>query len=250
VATTQVPARSRRLPWPVEFYRSAVGKKWVMAITGLMLLGFVLAHMIGNLKAYIGFDAIEGAYELDIYGEALRTLLFPLLPRTAALWILRVGLIGAFALHIHSAYSLTIMNRKARPTGYQGPRNYLAANYASRTMRWSGIIVLLYLAWHLADFTWGVQPFAPEGWEHGAVQANFVGSLSRLPVAVLYIVANLALGVHIFHGAWSMFQSLGVNNPRFNAWRRYFAIGFAGLIVAGNVSLPLAVLTGVVDMTR
>jgi succinate dehydrogenase / fumarate reductase cytochrome b subunit len=77
-----------------------------------------------------------------------------------------------------------------------------------------------------------------------------VGSLSRLPVAVLYIVANLALGVHIFHGAWSMFQSLGVNNPRFNAWRRYFAIGFAGLIVAGNVSLPLAVLTGVVDMTR
>jgi succinate dehydrogenase / fumarate reductase, cytochrome b subunit len=248
VATTQAPPRSRRIPWPVEFYRSAVGKKWVMAVTGIMLLGFVLAHMIGNLKAFIGFDAVEGAYELDIYGEALRELAFPLLPRYAALWALRIGLIGAFVLHVHAAYSLTLMNRKARPVGYQGPRQYLAANYASRTMRWSGVLVLLYLAFHLADFTWGMQPFAPDGWEYGAVHANFVASFSRVPVAVLYIVANLALGQHIFHGAWSMFQSLGVNNPRFNAWRRYFAIAFAAVIVIGNVSLPVAVLTGIVDM--
>lgn len=248
MATTQVPASTRRLPWPVEFYRSAVGKKWVMAITGVLLLGFVLAHMIGNLKVFIGFDAIEGAYEIDVYGEALRELLFPLLPRTVPLWIMRIGLIVAFGLHIHSAYSLTLMNRKARPVGYQGPREYLAANYASRTMRWSGVIVLLYLAWHLADFTWGVQPFAPDGWEHGAIQANFVASFSRVPVTILYVIANLALGIHVFHGAWSMFQSLGVNNPRFNKWRRYFAIAFAGLIVVGNVSMPLAVLAGIIDL--
>lgn len=219
-----------------------------MAVTGILLLGFVLAHMVGNLKAYIGFDAIEGAYELDIYGEALRELLFPLLPRYAALWVMRIGLIAAFVLHVHAAYSLTLMNRKARPVGYQGPREYLAANYASRTMRWSGVLVLLYVAFHLADFTIGIQPFAPEGWEYGAVHANFVASFSRVPVAVLYIVANLALGQHIFHGAWSMFQSLGVNNPRFNAWRRYFAIAFAAAIVVGNVSLPVAVLTGIVDL--
>ncbi|MDH5293118.1 MAG: succinate dehydrogenase cytochrome b subunit [Acidimicrobiia bacterium] len=248
MATTHVPAPTRRLPWPVEFYRSAVGKKWVMALTGALLLGFVLAHMVGNLKAYIGFDALEGAYELDLYGEALRELLFPLLPRTVPLWIMRLGLIAAFGLHIHSAYSLTLMNRKARPVAYQGPREYLAANYASRTMRWSGIIVLLYLFWHLADFTWGWQPFAPDGWEHGAVHANFVATFSRVPVSILYIVANLALGLHIFHGAWSMFQSLGVNNPRFNKWRRYLAIAFAAAIVIGNISFPVAVLTGIVEM--
>ena len=247
MATTQVPASTRKAPWPVEFYRSAVGKKWVMAITGVILLGFVLVHMIGNLKAYIGYDAAEGAYELDLYGEALRTLLFPLLPRTVPLWIMRIGLILAFVLHVQSAYQLTLMNRKARPTGYQGPREYLAANYASRTMRWSGVLVLLFLAWHLADLTWGVQPFAPEGWERGAVHANFVATFSRPAVAIFYVIANLALGIHIFHGAWSMFQSLGVNNPRFNKWRRYFAITFAGVIVVGNVSLPLAVLAGIIS---
>jgi succinate dehydrogenase / fumarate reductase cytochrome b subunit len=230
----------------VEFYRSAVGKKWVMAVTGVLLLGFVVVHLIGNLKAYIGFDAIEQAYELDIYGEALRELLFPLLPRYSALWLLRVGLIVAFVLHVHAAYSLTIVNLRARPVGYQGPREYLAANYASRTMRWSGVIVLLYLAWHLADFTWGIQPFAPESFEHGAVHNNFVASFSRVPVSILYIVANLALGQHIFHGAWSMFQSVGLNNPRFNAWRRYFAIAVAAFVVVGNVSLPIAVMAGIV----
>jgi succinate dehydrogenase / fumarate reductase cytochrome b subunit len=218
-----------------------------MAITGVILLGFVLVHMIGNLKAYIGFDATEGAYELDLYGEALRTLLFPLLPRTVPLWIMRIGLIVAFVLHVQSAYQLTLMNRKARPTAYQGPREYLAANYASRTMRWSGILVLLFLAWHLADLTWGVQPFAPDGWEHGAVHANFVATFSRPGVAIFYVIANLALGIHIFHGAWSMFQSLGVNNPRFNKWRRYFAMTFAGIVVIGNVSMPLAVLAGIIS---
>lgn len=248
MATTQAPASTRRAPWPVEFYRSAVGKKWVMAITGIALLGFVLAHMIGNLKAYIGFDAIEGAYELDIYGEALRELLFPLLPRTVPLWIMRIGLIAAFVIHVHAAYSLTIMNRKARPTSYQGPREYLAASYASRTMRWSGVIVLLFLAWHLADLTWGIQPFAADGWERAAIQNNLVDSLNRVPVAALYVVANLALGLHIYHGAWSMFQSLGANNPRFNRWRRYFAMAFAAVIVIGNVSIPLAVLAGIISL--
>ncbi len=247
MAVTAPPRPGRKLPWPVEFYRSAVGKKWVMAITGIILLGFVLAHMIGNLKVYIGFLPAEGAYEIDIYGEALRNLFFPILPEYVALWLLRIGLIAAFVLHLHSAYTLTVMNRKARQVDYQGPRNYLAANYASRTMRWTGIIVLFYIAWHLADFTWGVDGIAPAGWEYGAIYDNFILSFERVPVALLYIVANLALGVHIFHGAWSMFQSLGVNNPKFNAWRRYFAIAFAAVIVIGNVSFPIAVLTGIVS---
>ncbi len=242
--TTETVTRTR--PWPVEFYRSAIGKKWAMAASGIVLLGFVLAHMVGNLKVYMGFIAEEGAYEIDLYGEALRELLFPLLPRHVVLWAIRLLLIAAFLIHIHAAYALTVMNRRARPETYRGPREYLVANYASRTMRWSGVIVLLFLAWHLADFTWGIQPFAPDGWERGAIYANFIASFSRVPVAILYVVANLALGLHIYHGAWSMFQSLGVNHPRFNPWRRYFAQAFAAVIVAGNVSFPLAVLLGVI----
>ncbi len=186
------PPASRRLPWPVEFYRSAVGKKWVMAVTGILLLAYLLAHLIGNLKMFLPPEA--GVPEINLYAEELRELLFPILPRYVVLWIMRIGLIIAFLLHVHAAAVLTVTNRKARPTGYEGPRDYLVANYASRTMRYSGVLVLLWLLWHLADLTWGVQPFAPQGWEHGEVLANLIGTFSRPGVTALYVVANLALG--------------------------------------------------------
>ena len=227
----------RPAPFPVEFYRSALGKKYVMAITGIMLMGFVFAHMVGNLKMYLGPE------DFDHYGEFLRELLVPILPRTVALWGLRLGLIAAFALHIHSAYSLTIINKKARTTKYQSPRDYVAVTFASRTMRYTGVIFAIFLVWHLFDLT-----FTGTGYHYvrGHAYQNVDASLSRFPVAALYIVANLALGVHLFHGAWSLFQSLGLNNPRFNAWRRNFAAGFAAIVVIGNVSFPIAVLAGVV----
>jgi succinate dehydrogenase / fumarate reductase cytochrome b subunit len=149
-----------------------------------------------------------------------------------------------FALHVHAAYSLTIMNRRARQHDYEGPRSYVAANYASRTMRWSGTIFLAYLAFHLADFTWGIQPMAPETWERGHVYANFVATFSRWPVTVLYVVASVLLGIHLYHGAWSMFQSLGINNPRFNTWRRYLASSIAVVLTVGFIAPPLAVAFG------
>lgn len=237
----------RKAPFPVEFYRSAVGKKYVMAVTGLGLVGFAFAHMVGNLKMYLG--AIPGggkyAYHLDEYGEFLRELLVPIFPRTVVLWLLRVGLIVMFALHMHAAYSLTMMNRRARSVGYQSKRDYVAANFASRTMRWTGIIFFLFLAWHLADFTWGwVNP----GFVRGEVYRNVDASLSRIPVGILYVVANLALGTHLYHGAWSFFQSIGSNNPRFNKARRSGAMAVAGIIVAGNISFPIAVMTGIVGI--
>jgi succinate dehydrogenase / fumarate reductase cytochrome b subunit len=136
------------------------------------------------------------------------------------------------------------MNERARPTKYQGDRNYIAADFAGRTMRWSGVIVLLFLIWHLADLTWGL---ANPDFIRGDPYHNVVESLTRLPIAVLYIVANLALGLHIFHGAWSMFQSLGANSPKFNPIRRPFAIGFAAIIVIGNLSFPLAVQFGLIS---
>lgn len=246
VSATATKQRKRK-PFLIDFYSTAVGKKYVMAITGLIGVGFVLVHMIGNLKAYIGIVEHHGerAYDIDVYGEFLRELLVPLLPRTVFLWLLRFVLIGAVALHLHAAYSLTVMNRKARPVGYQSRRDYVVANFASRTMRWSGIIVLLFIVWHLADFTWGwVNP----DFVRGAVYRNLDASLSRIPVSLLYIVANIALGIHVFHGFWSMFQSMGWNSPRFNPWRKAAAIGIATLIVVGNVSFPIAVQAGILEI--
>lgn len=229
---------AEKSPWPFEFYRSAVGKKWVMAVTGVLLMGFVLVHMIGNLKLYLSKD------DINLYGEALRNLGGHLVPRTSLLWLMRGGLVLALALHFHSAYSLTVINRRARPDRYQSPRDYVAANFASRTMRVSGILVALYLLFHLADLTWGN---ANPEFVRGDPYNNLVYSFRRAPVAILYVVANLALGMHLLHGAWSLFQSLGLNNPRWNRARRWFAQAFVAVVVLGNVSFPIAVQAGLVE---
>ena len=238
-AVAPVHPSRRPAPWPVEFYRSAVGKKWVMALTGIGLMGYIFFHTFGNLKMFMG------AEEFNHYGEFLRELLVPILPRTVTLWLLRIALIVAFVFHIHSAASLTLANRRARAEGgYVSKRDYQAATAASRSMRMTGVVILLFTIFHLADLSWGtVNP----DYVRGDVYRNLVASFERPVVSAIYIVANAALGVHLFHGAWSMFQSLGLNNPKWNSWRRAFAIGFAGVIGVVNVSFPIAVLTGVVS---
>jgi succinate dehydrogenase / fumarate reductase cytochrome b subunit len=245
---TEEPRQSkggkRRRPLLVELYSTAVGKKYVMAVTGIVGMGYVLAHMIGNLKIYLGVDA-EGEFAIDHYGEWLREgLLVPLVPEYTALWLTRIVLLAALVFHVHAAWSLTVLNKRRRPVGYESRRDYIVADFAARTMRWTGVIVLLFIGYHLADLTWGTTNPA---FEHGAVYDNIVASFSRPIVAGFYILANLALGVHLFHGAWSLFQSLGINSPRYNQLRRNFAVAFAALIVLGNVSFPIAVLTGIVS---
>ncbi len=232
------PHRNRK-PWPLDFLSTAVGLKWIMAVTGILLIGFVIAHAFGNTKMYFG------AEELDAYAESLKTLLYPLVPKTWVLWAFRIGLVVAFGAHIASAIALTRMNHRSRPTKYQSPRSYIAANFASRSMRWTGIIVALFLLWHLADFTWGVKAVNPD-FVKGDVYDNMVASFERVPVALLYIVANIALGIHLFHGAWSMFQSMGINSPRYNGIRRWIAGGIAVAITVVNVSFPISVQLGIV----
>ena len=241
VSATAVTTRRRR-PFFLDLYSTAVGKKDVMAISGLAMIGFVVFHMIGNLKMYFG------QADLDHYAEFLKELLYPIAPKGVVLWILRGGLIAMLVLHLHAAWSLTRLNRHARAVKYQGPRDYQVANFASRTMRWTGIIVLAYLVWHLLDLTFGtVNAIGTDGeFVRGEVYNNVVRSLDRPLVAAFYVVANILLGIHLFHGAWSFFQSLGWNNPRFNAWRRGFAVGIATVVVVGNVSFPVAVLAGIV----
>lgn len=237
VAPTHPPRKAA--PWPLGIYRSAVGKKSVMAITGIVLMGYVFVHMFGNLKVYFG------AEDINHYGEFLRELLVPALPRTWTLWGLRIGLTAAFVLHVHAAWGLTMMNRRARAQqAYLHKRDYQAANAASRSMRTTGVVILLFVLFHLADLTWGtVNP----DFVRGDVYRNLVASFDRPVVAAVYIVANLVLGVHLYHGGWSMFQSLGLNNPRWNSWRRGFAIGFAAIVAVGNLSFPIAVQLGIVS---
>ena len=239
--TTETEKPRRTPPLPIRFYRSALGKKWVMAVTGIVLIGYVIAHLIGNLKVYLG------AEEINSYAEALRDLGGDLVPRTSLLWLMRVGLLLAFVLHVHAAYALTYTNWKARGGAYR-ERDYAVADYASRTMRWSGTIVLLFIAFHLADLTWGTQPAATDTFVRGEVYDNLIRSLQRPISAVLYSVANLALGFHLYHGVWSMFQSLGWNHPTFNRWRRYLAYAITAFVVAGNLSFPIAVQTGLLEL--
>ncbi|MFP4310658.1 MAG: succinate dehydrogenase cytochrome b subunit [Nitriliruptoraceae bacterium] len=231
---------STRSPFLVELYRSALGKKYVMAITGIVGLGYVLAHMIGNLKLY------QSAEDFNLYAETLRSLLYPIFPEQAVLNLLRVVLLLALIGHVVAAAQLTAMNRRARPEAsrYRSKRDYVVADFAARTMRWTGVIVLLFLVYHLADLTWGWVNPAPEG---ATPYEKVIASFSVPAVAGFYLLANLALGFHLYHGVWSLFQSMGWNNRRFNAWRKTLAIAFTVVVVGGNLSFPIAVLAGVIS---
>ncbi len=224
------------MSWIVSFYRSSIGKKAVMAVTGFFLFGWVFLHMAGNLKVYLGPD------HYNEYARFLITMGAPLLPNRAVLIFVRALLLIAVYLHIDAATRLTLMNRKARPIGYHR-RDYPAATYASRTMRWGGVIILLFVIYHLGHLTFGT--FHPNFIE-GDVYHNFVTGFQVWWVSAFYILANLALGLHLHHGLWSMFNSLGLNHPKLNPWKRVFATAFALIITLANISFPLAVLIGVV----
>jgi len=232
------PIRKRpaRPAWPLSIWRSAIAKKYVMALTGIGLLGFVIVHMIGNLHIY------EGPVQVHDYAEALRDLGGHLVPRSTVLWVLRVGLIVMFAAHIAAAVSLTRMSRSADDS-YVAGRDYIAADFAGRTMRWTGPIVGLYVLFHLADLTWGW--WLGDDFVRGDVYHNVYESMSYLPVAVVYVVANAALAVHIFHGTRSLFRTLGISS-RSTAQRR-LAMTLAAVILIGNVSFPVAVQVGLID---
>jgi succinate dehydrogenase / fumarate reductase cytochrome b subunit len=226
------------MAWFPDLYRSAVGKKAVMAATGIILFAFVLGHLLGNLKLYLGPEALNG------YSRFLRSAGEPLVPANVLLWAVRVVLVGCAALHVWAAWQLSRASRAARPDAYvAGTR--IHTTYASRTMRWGGVIILLFVIYHLLHLTWGtVHP----GFVPGDVYHNVVSGFQVWWVSLFYIAAQVALGFHLYHGLWSMFQSLGWNHPRFNLWRNGFAHAFAWFITLGNISFPLAVLSGLVPL--
>lgn len=213
------------------FAGSTIGRKVIMAVTGAILFGFVLVHMLGNLQVYLGPEAMNN------YGLFLRQVL-----HGTGIWIARAVLLAAAALHVWSATSLTLDSRRARPVGYR-EQKWRESTYASRTMRWSGVILLLFVIYHLLHFTTGT---LHQSFIEGDVYHNFVAGFRVVPVSIAYIVAMLALGLHLRHGLWSMCQTLGVSHPRYMRAAHVGAWIFAAIIVIGNISFPLAVLAGIV----
>ena len=228
MATTVIGTREIR---PVRFWESTNGQKAIMAVSGIILFLFVVFHMVGNLQVF------EGPEQLNFYGTALRR--FP-----EALWAARAVLLLAVALHIWSSVKLAVRKTSARPVGYAARQNTVSS-YASRTMYWSGPILLAFIIYHLLHLTAGyVHPGST--FIEGDVYHNLVSGFQVWYVSLWYIFSMILLGLHIRHGAWSMFQSLGMNHPRHTPILQKAAAVFAILIVAGYISIPISVMLGLV----
>jgi succinate dehydrogenase / fumarate reductase, cytochrome b subunit len=218
----------------LTLYRTSVGKKALMAVSGILLAGFVVGHMVGNLKMFQGAEAMDG------YGEFLRQVGYPILPAYALLWVARLGLLAAVAVHAVAAFQLWQQSRSARSQPYR-KNDSQVFSYASRTMRWGGVIVLLFIVYHVLHLTTGsVHP----DFEYGSVYANVIAGFQSVPVALFYIVAVGALSLHLYHGLWSVFTTLGTQNPKVDRFRRPFAAVLSIALFVGYAAVPVAVLAG------
>ena len=227
--------------WPsnplAALWGTMVGKKVVMAVTGIVLVGFVIAHMLGNLKIFLGAQAI------DTYAAFLRTMGEPLFPYSVLLWVVRIVLLTCVALHITAAVQLTRMSRAARPHGYD-TKESIATTYAARTMRWSAVIVVLFIVYHLLHLTGGVVGWEPGQFRDLSVYHNVVAGFSVWYVSLFYIVAMACLCLHLDHGIWSLLQTLGWNNARTTSKLKTLSRVVALAVFVGFISVPVAVLAG------
>ena len=218
----------------VRFYEAPIGKKAVMAITGVMLVGYVFAHLLGNLQIYS-----SDAEQINRYAGFLHNP-----ANAAALWAARSVLLLAVVLHIIAAIQLWLQNRAARPVGYVKKAD-LPASYAARTMIWSGPIVGAFVIFHVLHLTAGkVLELRELGPNMPDVRYNVITGFSNPWVSGFYILAMILLCLHLYHGMWSMFQSLGISHPRYSALVKKAAAVLAILVAVGNCSIPIAVLTG------
>ncbi len=228
MSTTAVSLRENRV---VSFWRSTTGKKIVMAVTGAILFIFVIGHMLGNLQVF------EGPEKINAYGRFLHNL-------GEILWAERIGLLAAVVLHITATVQLALRNKAARPVDYSR-RKAINSSYASRTMYWSGPIVLAFVIFHLLHLTAGmIVPGA--AFIEGDVYHNVVAGFQVWWVSAWYIFSICLLGLHLRHGIWSMFQSVGFNHPRYTPILKSAAVWIAVIIVLGYISIPISVLLGLV----
>ncbi|WP_327702339.1 succinate dehydrogenase [Streptomyces decoyicus] len=243
----------RRPSFAGLLWRSTVGKKTAMAVSGIVMLLYLVVHMLGNLKIFFG------AADFDAYAAWLRTIGEPFLHHEWFLWIARVVLLAAVVVHAVAAYQLSRRDIAARPTSYAhpspghrprpgrfAPHLFLRRrpSYATRTMRWGGVILGLFIVWHILDLTTlTVNPRA----EAGHPYANVVATFSTWYGNTVYVVAMLALGLHIRHGFWSAAQTLGAGRPGRDRTLKTLANTLAAALTLGFLAVPVSVMTGVVS---
>lgn len=208
-------------------WETTVGKKVAMAGTGIVMILFLISHMISNVLIF------NNPEHLDRYAAWLRSL-------GPALWIARAGLLAAVGIHVIAASQLTVRARRARPVAY-GRHELQVASYASRTMRWGGVLLAVFIVFHLLHLTTGT--FHPD-FRPGQPGRNVIVGLQVWPVAAFYLLAMLALGLHFSHGVWSAFQTLGLNHPSYNRSRRILAWALAILVAGGFATIPAAAMLG------
>jgi len=209
----------------MKFYSASIGKKVVMAMTGTFLFLFVIVHMLGNLQV---FSVPE---KLNPYAHFLKST-------TALLWATRIILFLTVTLHITTGIQLYLQNRRSRPVPY-GCFTPEASTFSSRNMIWTGALIAFFVMYHLLHLTTGT---LHPSFDEQDVYHNVIAGFSQLTVSTGYIVAMIVLGLHLLHGTWSMFQSLGLTYPKYNAWRRLFATGMTIILALGNITMPLIIL--------
>ena len=214
----------------VRFYQATIGKKVVMAVTGVILFGYVLGHMLGNLQIFLGAAAINN------YAHFLHS-------HEGALWVARVALLAAVILHIVASVQLWVLNNKARPVPYVRKRD-VPASYAARTMKWSGPIIAAFVIFHVLHLTTGdIVPLYPESAPNSPdAYDNVITGFQHPAIAIFYIIAVTLLSMHLYHGLWSMFQSVGINHPRYTPRLQRFAAIFAIVVAIGYISIPVAAM--------
>jgi succinate dehydrogenase / fumarate reductase, cytochrome b subunit len=222
IANTQLMRATR-------FYESTIGKKAIMAVTGLILFGFLIAHMLGNLQIFLG-PSVMNHYAETLHGNP------------ALLWTARTVLLISVVLHIWASIQLSMIKKEARPIAYVKRANVISS-WASRSMMLSGPIIAAFVVFHLLHLTTGT--IHPQFVELHAYE-NLVTGFLVVPFAIAYIVVMILIGFHLSHGIWSMFQSMGLNHPRYTPLVKKFAAVFSWILIAGFISVPIAVLTGLV----
>lgn len=228
----------------VALYRSSVGKKVLMAVSGFVWFGFLIGHMAGNLKAF------TGAEHFNEYAHFLREMGSPLVPEHFLLWTARIVLLAALGVHVVMAVQTWGQSNEARRTSYKKEEN-LSFSWASRFMRWGGVLILVFLVYHILHFTTGtVHPdFQVDGQGRAMAYENLVSGFSGQPLVIaFYALALAAICLHLWHGVWSMMQTLGANHPKYRHLRRPVAVAFALVIFLGFISVPISVLAGILTL--
>ena len=224
------------MSWMLQFFRSSLGSKYLMALTGLGIYLFVIVHILGNFNLFLGQDAMNS------YAVGLRSIPF------GGLWVARLGLVAIFVIHIVTAIRITAANKAARPEKYAKP-NTVQASLASRMMPQTGIVILAFLIYHLAHYTWRVVSYNgpyTDSLGRDDVYTMVVAGFQQPVISAFYILATILVGFHLSHGAKSMFQSLGLNHPKYQSFINFFP-PFVGWVVAlSGACIPLAVLLGVI----